>query len=401
MLKDFKTALKNTQLFESLSENQMDALCAGLQIEKFNRGDLIIEEGTVGDRLYIVLSGVVRVFTHSKEGEIIVLARLEDGQYFGEQALINKIPIERNASVIALTEVETLAIGYDQFQQCIKSNEQLYQALKKYGQAQLNNKLNQIERRKARVEALPRLPSVEELLGSHLFTFVKITSIREHNLSTRSYRLEPFYGVLKEPKAGQYIEIEAWIDNRWIARNYTLTSIDGDRDHYEITVKNEKEGFFSPWLFNNDKNEILLRVSSPRGNYRFKEEESTPMLFFIAGTGITPVIAFGRTVIAKGGGRQRALHIDYSVHSKEDLLFNEELSTWPEQNRNITIAIRFTSLSGHIQKNEINEALLRFPNADIYICGPKNYEEAITQALKELKASNKIYIEHFIPAKAP
>src|SRR5438045_429635 len=64
-------------------------------------GGVIIREGEVGDKMYVILDGAVQVFTTSFDGSDIVLARLEAGRWFGEQALIPGGTGRRNASIRA------------------------------------------------------------------------------------------------------------------------------------------------------------------------------------------------------------------------------------------------------------------------------------------------------------
>ena len=108
-----------------------------MNTEKFKRGEIIINQGELGDRLFVLLKGAVRVYTHGQQGEEIVLARLEKGAFFGEQSLLPGKPVRRNASVRALTDVVCLTLSHDAFQRHLKSSPTLRQLLEKQGEAQL------------------------------------------------------------------------------------------------------------------------------------------------------------------------------------------------------------------------------------------------------------------------
>jgi CRP-like cAMP-binding protein/glyoxylase-like metal-dependent hydrolase (beta-lactamase superfamily II) len=70
-------------------------------------GQKVIEQGTLGDAFYVILSGVATVV---QDGESI--KRYQAGDFFGETALILRQP--RNADVLAHTEVELVRIDrYD------------------------------------------------------------------------------------------------------------------------------------------------------------------------------------------------------------------------------------------------------------------------------------------------
>ncbi len=64
-------------------------------------GDTIVEQGTTGTALYIVLSGRARV---ERGGQAI--GQVQGGDFFGELALIEEHP--RSASVIATEETDCL-----------------------------------------------------------------------------------------------------------------------------------------------------------------------------------------------------------------------------------------------------------------------------------------------------
>ncbi len=65
-------------------------------------GREVIRQGEVGDYYYLIREGRAQVTRSSKDGKPVVLARLEPGQSFGEDALISGEP--RNASVTMLTD---------------------------------------------------------------------------------------------------------------------------------------------------------------------------------------------------------------------------------------------------------------------------------------------------------
>lgn len=77
------------------------------QLLSFGAGDVIVEQGSHGDHIYWVETGLVEVFGTGDEGGEVVLARLGPGRYFGELAPLLGTP--RTASVRAV-ETTTLAV---------------------------------------------------------------------------------------------------------------------------------------------------------------------------------------------------------------------------------------------------------------------------------------------------
>lgn len=138
--------LKKTQLFRGLSDQQLSEICQQLVEKEYLAGRLVVQLGEVGDCLYLILSGSAQVFVYDKDGKEIVLARLEKGQFFGEQALLNEKPIRRNANVRALTSLKTLALSHATFQTCL--NAELRDLLKGIGEAELISRVtNELQER--------------------------------------------------------------------------------------------------------------------------------------------------------------------------------------------------------------------------------------------------------------
>ena len=133
--------LCNTGLIDHFSDEAVKDIVESLTTETFQQGDIIIREGEIGDRLFIILDGAVRVFTHNQHNEEIVLARIEKGSYFGEQALLTKTPLRRNACVRALTDVTSLTLSHAVFHRQLQSNLALKQLLEEQGGGQLVEKL--------------------------------------------------------------------------------------------------------------------------------------------------------------------------------------------------------------------------------------------------------------------
>ena len=78
----------------------------------FEPGEIIFNEGDVGDYLYIIVDGEVEIFTKS-QGKEKRIANLGKGEYFGEMALLNQRA--RFATVKCKTAVDVLALKKSDF----------------------------------------------------------------------------------------------------------------------------------------------------------------------------------------------------------------------------------------------------------------------------------------------
>lgn len=83
--------LSKISLFENLSEQTLNQLARSLSKQTFQSGDYIIRQGEIGDRLYVISRGTVRVtITSDNNDQETVLNKLSEGEIFGERALIKK-----------------------------------------------------------------------------------------------------------------------------------------------------------------------------------------------------------------------------------------------------------------------------------------------------------------------
>ncbi|MCL5998746.1 MAG: cyclic nucleotide-binding domain-containing protein [Chloroflexi bacterium] len=111
-----KEFLRQLPLFAGLPEDDLERLYNMAETVQVPAGTLLIEEGAMGDSLYIVLSGEFEVTKHSAQEEV-VLATLGVGEVVGEMALLEQTP--RSASVRALQESSVLKVSQWSFQELV------------------------------------------------------------------------------------------------------------------------------------------------------------------------------------------------------------------------------------------------------------------------------------------
>ena len=85
--------------------------------ESYTPGDVIFEQGSSGETMYIILEGVVQVTVNNKE-----VAELKAGQILGEMSLVEKRP--RSASAISKTDSKLVPIDKESFLYIVKENPQ-------------------------------------------------------------------------------------------------------------------------------------------------------------------------------------------------------------------------------------------------------------------------------------
>ena len=98
---DWKNFLKGHPIFKSLSESDIEQLLKDEMSEErvCLKDSVIIREGELGDSLFFIGSGSVRVVFQEKDSREMTLSILKKGEFFGEIATFEKMP--RSATIIA------------------------------------------------------------------------------------------------------------------------------------------------------------------------------------------------------------------------------------------------------------------------------------------------------------
>jgi ATP-binding cassette subfamily B protein len=89
--------LRAIPLFEHLDDAQLAAIADLFVTERYAEGEVVVEEGASGDRLHIIVRGKIEVLKRDADGRPRRLAVLDDGDFFGEIALLQGVP--RTATV--------------------------------------------------------------------------------------------------------------------------------------------------------------------------------------------------------------------------------------------------------------------------------------------------------------
>jgi len=106
--------LRRVKLFDQLDDRLLRLLATLFATERHPEGRLIIHQGDQADRFYIIVRGAVEVLMTEEPGTERRVAVLEDGDHFGEIALLHSVP--RTASVRTLMQSTLLSLQRQQFE---------------------------------------------------------------------------------------------------------------------------------------------------------------------------------------------------------------------------------------------------------------------------------------------
>jgi len=118
----YAALLKEHYLFEGLDEAQIAHVVTRLVWVELDRGEVVIEEGEIGESFYLIFRGEVEV-TRLERGQPRHLANLVEGDYFGEDALLFDRP--RIATITAREPTVLLSLDRNDFFELMKNFPQI------------------------------------------------------------------------------------------------------------------------------------------------------------------------------------------------------------------------------------------------------------------------------------
>jgi CRP/FNR family transcriptional regulator, cyclic AMP receptor protein len=102
--------LREAPLFEALSDEDARALRSGIIDVHLDRGERLFSEGDTGDKLYIILSGKIKLTKAASDGRENLLSVHGPGEMFGELSLFDPVP--RTSSATAVTNARLAGLAH-------------------------------------------------------------------------------------------------------------------------------------------------------------------------------------------------------------------------------------------------------------------------------------------------
>ena len=160
-----------------------------------------------------------------------------------------------------------------------------------------------------------------------------IERIREWTPRTRSLFLRAAGGARMPFRAGQFISLELPVGERPpLVRPYSIAS-DPDDELIELCVDLVPDGMGSAYLFSLAAGD-RLPFKGPFGSLTVDTPPPAASVFVAGGTGIAPLRAIVRRVLADGGGHR--VHVLQSAAVEDDLLFRDELAALAREHARCT-----------------------------------------------------------------
>lgn len=115
----FNRVVPRSPLFEVLSVEEREALVREMDLEQHDEGSVIISEGAPGTSMYVITSGEVKVYTRGTGGATVYLAKLGEGDFFGEVSVLTGKP--RTATITASQRTELLRLDKEKLDNALST----------------------------------------------------------------------------------------------------------------------------------------------------------------------------------------------------------------------------------------------------------------------------------------
>jgi ATP-binding cassette subfamily B protein len=127
--------LAKIDLFKQLDNMILEELAELFVSEYYSAGQIIINAGDYGDRFYVIARGRVEIYVTLDDGSERIINVLEDGDYFGEIALLKEV--RRTANIRSRTPCMILSLTRKHFVRIIAKTPELKEKIEQEIDARL------------------------------------------------------------------------------------------------------------------------------------------------------------------------------------------------------------------------------------------------------------------------
>lgn len=189
-------------------------------------------------------------------------------------------------------------------------------------------------------------------------------------------------------EAGQHVDIRLTAPDGYRAQRSFSLAAPADGTRLELTVQHVDDGEVSDYLTKTYSVGDPVEVRGPVGGwFVWRPTQTEPVLLVAGGSGIVPLMAMIRARAAAGS--RAPFRLIYSVRSKSEVIFGDELRTRARDDRGLDVFYVFT--------REPPEERKRIRLADVnshgwpadlqpmcFVCGPTGFVETAADMLVAL-----------------
>jgi len=223
-------------------------------------------------------------------------------------------------------------------------------------------------------------------LGEHR---AKVVDVRRTTPRSVTLTLAPndSFTSANTVKAGQYVNLTVDIDGRRHTRCYSPANAEGT-PNLELTIGQHDGGLVSNHLYERARRGMIVGLAGVGGDFVLPAARPRRILFVSGGSGITPVLAMLRTLVAEGH-RGDVAFVHYA-RTPEEACYRDELAALP----GVRVLHGYTrsdagDLVGRFGAEHLAAAL---PEPDaVFVCGPTPLVDAVRTHC------DNVHTESFVP----
>jgi ferredoxin-NADP reductase len=227
---------------------------------------------------------------------------------------------------------------------------------------------------------------------------LKVSSIKNECNDVYSIYFNEFPYEFRGYKAGQHITIKIEIGKETYYRTFSLSSSPTKDNYLRLTIKRNEQGLVTKFLIGNLKVNDDLLVGVPKGNFFIEPNPANnrTLLFFAAGSGITPIFSMITTSLNDEPNTRIVLF--YANRNTANSIFLDELKLLMMKKPNHFKLISYMSdADGRVTRNQLSGVVKKERYDEYYLCGPSGFMNVAKTTLLDFGVSElKINSEGFL-----
>lgn len=206
--------------------------------------------------------------------------------------------------------------------------------------------------------------------------------------------IRPGWGWHYRHNPGQYVGIGIPVEGKYQWRSYSISSPPSRKGRtISITVRAMPEGLLSSHLVNGLDPGTIVRLALPEGDFVLPDPPPERMLFLVAGSGITPVMAMLRTLHRRRSMPDVVMH--YSSPTEERMIFRDEIAELEEQHDGLSVIRLHTDTDGMLDLKDLDDVCPDWRERETWACGPSAMLDSISEHFEEAGLEEQLHLERF------
>ena len=160
-----------------------------------------------------------------------------------------------------------------------------------------------------------------------------------------------------------------------------------------ITVRAMPEGFLSSHLVSGLEPGTIIRLAAPSGDFVLPDPPPEKILFLVAGSGITPVMAMLRTLDRRG--TMPDVVVAYSSPTKDRMIFRDELLAAQRAHERMTLHEQHTDADGMLEMKDLDRVCPDWRERATWACGPAPMLDAAEEHWEQAGLEDELHLERF------